>query len=140
MIPFCAARLVVHYDNGLERLGAKYFPGLTKHPVDYFRMFYGDTALNGNPSALRCGLDFFGEDHILFGTDMPYDVENGGVSIRETIKAIEAMGHRTLSGRRFMKQCRKVIPSLRKAFCAGDGVTARQSNTLNDVPARVADR
>jgi predicted TIM-barrel fold metal-dependent hydrolase len=23
---------------------------------------------------------------------MPYDVENGGVSIRETIKAIEAMG------------------------------------------------
>jgi predicted TIM-barrel fold metal-dependent hydrolase len=92
MVPFCAARLVVHYDNGLQRLGAKYFPGLTKHPVDYFRMFYGDTALNGNPSALRCGLEFFGEDHILFGTDMPYDVENGGVSIRETIKAIEAMG------------------------------------------------
>ncbi len=92
MIPFCASRLVVHYDNGLERLGAKYFPGLTKHPADYFRMFYGDTALNGNPTALRCGLEFFGEDHLLFGTDMPYDVENGGVSIRETIKAIEALG------------------------------------------------
>ncbi|HUL30258.1 MAG TPA: amidohydrolase family protein, partial [Thermodesulfobacteriota bacterium] len=46
----------------------------------------------GNPSALRCGLEFFGEDHLLFGTDVPYDVENGGVSIRETIKAIEAMG------------------------------------------------
>jgi uncharacterized protein len=55
-------------------------------------MFYADTALNGNPSALRCGLEFFGEDHVLFGTDLPYDVENGGVSIRDTIKAIEAMG------------------------------------------------
>jgi len=92
MVPFFADRLIVHYDNGLERLGAKHFPGLTKHPVDYFRMFYADTALNGNPSALRCGLEFFGEDHLLFGTDVPYDVENGGVSIRETIKAIEAMG------------------------------------------------
>ncbi|MBP1750869.1 MAG: amidohydrolase, partial [Deltaproteobacteria bacterium] len=78
MVPYFASRLVAHYDNGLERLGAKHFPGLTRHPIDYFRMFYGDTALNGNPAALRCGLDFFGEDHILFGTDMPYDVENGG--------------------------------------------------------------
>jgi aminocarboxymuconate-semialdehyde decarboxylase len=55
-------------------------------------MFYADTALNGNPSALKCGLEFFGEDHLLFGTDAPYDVENGGVSIRGTVKAIEAMG------------------------------------------------
>ena len=92
MVPFFADRLIVHYDNGLERLGAKHFPGLTKHPVDYFRMFYADTALDGNPSALRCGLEFFGEDHLLFGTDVPYDVENGGVSIRETVRAIEAMG------------------------------------------------
>jgi len=92
MVPFFADRLIVHYDNGLERLGAKHFPGLTKHPADYFRMFYADTALNGNPSALRCGLEFFGEDHLLFGTDVPYDVENGGVSIRETVRAIEAMG------------------------------------------------
>jgi uncharacterized protein len=92
MVPYFADRLIVHYNNGLERLGAPHFPGLTKHPVDYFRMFYGDTALNGNPSALRCGLEFFGEDHVLFGTDMPYDIENGGVSIRETIRAIEAMG------------------------------------------------
>jgi aminocarboxymuconate-semialdehyde decarboxylase len=55
-------------------------------------MFYADTALNGNPSALKCGLEFFGEDHLLFGTDAPYDIENGGVSIRGTVNAIEAMG------------------------------------------------
>jgi predicted TIM-barrel fold metal-dependent hydrolase len=55
-------------------------------------MFYADTALDGNSNyALECGLAFFGEDRVLFGTDMPYDVESGGVSIRETIKAIDNM-------------------------------------------------
>jgi predicted TIM-barrel fold metal-dependent hydrolase len=92
MIPFFADRLVLHYNNGLQRLGSQYFPGLTKHPIDYLRMFYADTALGGGPSALRCGLDFFGEDHLLFGTDMPYDVENGTLSIKLTINAIEALG------------------------------------------------
>ena len=92
MVPYFADRLVVHYDNGLERLGTRYFPGLTKPVLEYFKMFYADTALNGNPSALRCGLDFFGEDHLLFGTDMPYDVENGGISIRQTVEAVEALG------------------------------------------------
>jgi predicted TIM-barrel fold metal-dependent hydrolase len=92
MVPFFADRIVVHYNNGLQRLGARNFPGLTKPPIEYFRMFYADTALNGNPSALRCAFEFFGEDRLLFGTDMPYDVENGTVSIRQTLDAVEKMG------------------------------------------------
>jgi aminocarboxymuconate-semialdehyde decarboxylase len=92
VVPYFAERVVVHYNNGLQRLGATHFPGLTKHPVEYLRMFYADTALNGNPSAMRCGLEFFGEDHVLFGTDLPYDVEQGDVSVRQTIDAIEKMG------------------------------------------------
>jgi predicted TIM-barrel fold metal-dependent hydrolase len=91
MIPYFADRIVVHYNNGLERLGQKFFPGLKKHPIEYFRMFYNDTALNGSTSGLMCGFDFFGEDHLLFGSDMPYDVENGAIAIRQTIKAIEGM-------------------------------------------------
>ena len=91
MTPFFADRIFAHYNNGLERLGKKVFPGLTRHPIEYFKMFYGDTALNGNTSALMCGYHFFGEDHLLFGTDMPFDVENGALSIRETIEAIEGM-------------------------------------------------
>ena len=91
MVPYFAARIVAHYNNGLERLGADHFPGLKKHPVEYLRMFYADTALNGNTSALMCAYDFFGEDHLVFGTDMPYDVGNGDVSIRETIEAIDGM-------------------------------------------------
>ncbi len=92
MVPYFSERLAVHYGNGLERLGTDYFPGLTRPPIEYFKMFYADSALNGNPHALHCGLDFFGEDRLLFGTDMPYDVENGAQSIRQTVAAIEAMG------------------------------------------------
>ena len=91
MVPYLASRIVVHYNNGLERLGAQNFPGLTRHPIEYYKMFYADTALNGNTAALRCALQFFGEDHLLFGTDMPYDVENGDISIRDTIRAVEEM-------------------------------------------------
>ena len=91
MVPYFADRIIAHYNNGLQRLGLDYFPGLTKHPIEYFRMFYNDTALNGNPSALMCGYDFFGEDHLLFGSDMPYDVQYGALSIRQTIEAIDSM-------------------------------------------------
>ena len=45
----------------------------------------------GVTSGLRCAYDFFGEDHLLFGTDMPYDIENGAIAIRETIETIEGI-------------------------------------------------
>ena len=64
---------------------------LTRRPVDYFRMFYGDTALFGAAHAMECGLAFFGADHVLFGTDMPFDPERGPGFIRETIAAMERM-------------------------------------------------
>lgn len=93
MAPYFSDRCIVHWNNGLQRLGADHFPGLTRHPVDYLKMFYADTALDGNSNySMECGLAFFGEDHVLFGTDMPYDAENGAISIRETIKGIEKMG------------------------------------------------
>ncbi|MEW1926509.1 amidohydrolase family protein [Streptomyces sp. NPDC088360] len=39
----------------------------------------------------RCGLDFFGADHALFGTDCPFDPEGGPLYIRETIRVIDAL-------------------------------------------------
>ncbi|MCL2336598.1 MAG: amidohydrolase family protein [Firmicutes bacterium] len=92
MVPYFSDRIIAHYNNGLERLKGEFFPGLTKQPIEYLKMFYADTALDGNSNySLECGLAFFGEDHVLFGTDMPYDVENGDVSIREAINGIEKM-------------------------------------------------
>jgi len=37
------------------------------------------------------GLAFFGADHVLFGTDMPFDPEKGPGFIRDTIEAMERM-------------------------------------------------
>ena len=53
-------------------------------------MFYVDTALNGAPHAVECVLDFFGPDHVLFGTDHPFD-PGAGEFIRDTIADIEAL-------------------------------------------------
>jgi aminocarboxymuconate-semialdehyde decarboxylase len=64
---------------------------MAKRPVDYFRMFYADTSVNGSKSATRCGLDFFGADHVLFGTDCPFDPEGGPLFIREIIKTIDSL-------------------------------------------------
>src|SRR5499427_1214986 len=44
---------------------------LARPHLDYFRQFYGDTAMFGGRSGLRSGLDFFGVDHLVFATDAP---------------------------------------------------------------------
>jgi aminocarboxymuconate-semialdehyde decarboxylase len=60
-------------------------------PVDCFRRFYGDTAVGGSSSSIRCGLDFFGSEHVLFATDCPFDPEGGIGFIRDTIAAVERL-------------------------------------------------
>jgi aminocarboxymuconate-semialdehyde decarboxylase len=66
---------------------------MKKDFIDYFRMFYADTAIYGNPTALTCGITFFGVEHVLFGIDFPLgDTENGDRNYRQTINAIEETG------------------------------------------------
>src|SRR5262249_12968654 len=94
-IPFCAGRI----GGGLDQLGtrsddaedAAALGRLRKRPIDYFRMFYGDTALFGAWHAMESGLAFFGADHILFGTDLPFDPGRGPGFVRDTIAAMERM-------------------------------------------------
>lgn len=61
---------------------------LSKSVLDSFKMFYADTAIDGNTYAFMCAFDFFGPDHILFGTDMPYP---GAKGLIKDIEAVEAM-------------------------------------------------
>jgi aminocarboxymuconate-semialdehyde decarboxylase len=58
-------------------------------PLDYFRRFYVDTALFGAPHAVRCVLDFFGPEHVLFGTDMPLGPAN---AVEATIADLDTAG------------------------------------------------
>lgn len=94
MVPHFAGRV----GPGLDQLGARSenedlsdVRRLKKRPYDYFRMFYGDTALFGARHAMECGLEFFGVDRVLFASDMPFDPEKGPGYIRETIRCLDEM-------------------------------------------------
>jgi uncharacterized protein len=63
---------------------------LSRPPIEYFKMFYADTALFGAPDALECAIAFFGVDRVLFASDMPFDPEKGPSFIRASIADLEA--------------------------------------------------
>lgn len=94
MIPMLEGRI----ENGLKMYGGRTAPGLREqltatkmkgNPIDTFRKFYADTASFGSTAAIRCGLEFFGRDHLLFASDMPFDPEKGPGYIDRTLKCID---------------------------------------------------
>jgi predicted TIM-barrel fold metal-dependent hydrolase len=95
MAPFFDARI----GYGMDQLGTRtsdedytvILKRMGRRPVEFFKMFYADTSVNGSRSATRCGLDFYGPDHVLFGTDCPFDPEGGPLFIREVIRAIDGL-------------------------------------------------
>lgn len=91
MVPFLGERIVNQCEWYKVGLKAKFLDKLARPPVEYFRKFYADTAVYANTSALACARAFFGSDHLLFGTDMPYDSLLGEKSISEVIGGIEGM-------------------------------------------------
>ena len=91
MIPFYDGRI----GPGLDVLGqrtidedySKILPSLKRPHLDYMRDFYADTAMfGGGVHALRCGLDFFGADKVVFATDTPLG------PIKPAIDALNALG------------------------------------------------
>jgi aminocarboxymuconate-semialdehyde decarboxylase len=76
---------------------------LKKRPFDYFKGFYGDTALAGARAPTVCGLSFFGADHVLFASDCPFDKERAGLHP----PTIEVIGSLDLSQADREKICHK---------------------------------
>ena len=91
MVPYFAERISCNVDYNLLHMHYKYEHHLTRRPIDYFRMFYNDTAVYGNTAALMCCYAFCGAEHMMFGTDMPYDSQFGFRHVRETIRSILEM-------------------------------------------------
>ena len=92
MVPYYEQRILQHYGTH-ERSGSAAYPKeLRKSPIEYYKMFYNDTAIHGNTPALMLAYHFWGADHLVFGADMPLgDHYFGFRSYRQTINAIEAM-------------------------------------------------
>ena len=91
MVPFFDRRIEVLYDTSEKVHGGEDNQLVKKKPLEYFRMFYVDTAVNGSTPALNCAHKFFGTDHMLFGSDTPHDYGAGEVSLKDTILSIEQM-------------------------------------------------
>lgn len=96
MIPFFEGRI----GPGLDQLGSRsedndettrFGRSMKKRPIDYYRMFYADTAVFGSLGALECAYKFFGAANMLFASDSPFDPEKGPGFIRETIRCIDAL-------------------------------------------------
>ncbi|MFZ9626648.1 MAG: amidohydrolase family protein [Burkholderiaceae bacterium] len=95
MIPYFAGRAETLW----AQLGSRSADGdeadvlrrLEKPPIEYFKMFYGDTVLGGAAAPLACGLAFFGPDRVVFASDCPFDPEEGPMFIREGIASIESL-------------------------------------------------
>jgi predicted TIM-barrel fold metal-dependent hydrolase len=90
-IPFLQARIQAQGDAQEMRFGDRYEVHLTKKITDYLRMFYCDTAVCGDTLPLMCARGFFGIEHLLFATDMPFDVQGGLRLVRETIRSVDDM-------------------------------------------------
>ena len=97
MIPFFSGRGETLWPQmGTRGYGEDYAEvreRLAKTPLsDYFRKFYADTVLGGSTIALRCGLDFFGADKVVFASDAPFGPEQGQLFLRETMRSIDEVG------------------------------------------------
>lgn len=96
MIPYYAKRI-----EGMNEEVARYrklgISGqspvqLTGNIADHFRRFYNDTMVNGSVPAMECGLDFFGAEHLMYGTDFPMgpnDGEDWPVEVLETLRKLD---------------------------------------------------
>lgn len=95
MIPYFEGRVGPGWDQLGTRTSDEDYRALlrklAKRPLDYFRMFYADTALFGAREATALGIRFFGVERTLFGTDSPFDPEKGSAYIRWTIEVIDSL-------------------------------------------------
>jgi predicted TIM-barrel fold metal-dependent hydrolase len=95
MVPYFEGRIGPGWDQLGTRTSDEDYGALLrklkKRPLDYFRMFYADTAVFGSTAATECGLKFFGADRVLFASDAPFDPEKGSAYIRWTIEIIDRL-------------------------------------------------
>lgn len=95
MVPFFEGRVGAGWDQMGKRTTDRDLStartNLKKPHLEYFKDFYADTASFGSQKAIEHAIEFFGEDHVLFASDAPFDPEGGPMYIRETLKILDNM-------------------------------------------------
>ena len=90
-VPLLAPRLGNVWP-AIEVVGLPMPTKISKPYVEHFRKFYCDTAASGfAPKALELAVEFFGPERVVFGSDLPFDVQDGQIFTVETLRSIDAM-------------------------------------------------
>jgi len=108
MVPYFDGRV----DGGMAVLGSRttdedysnVLPSLKKPHIDYYHMFYGDTAMFGSFHGTKCGIEWFGADNVVFSTDAPFG------PIQETFDVMDRVGlDRGAAEKIFLKNAEKLM-------------------------------
>jgi len=93
MIPTFGQRAggaAISYTGPAHQHEQKIVDELPQRPIDYLKMFYADTTISASKrqvgdkverfglDQLRAAVNFFGIDHVLFGSDMPFGQNQSG--------------------------------------------------------------
>jgi predicted TIM-barrel fold metal-dependent hydrolase len=93
---FPNVKFIVHHAGAMipffkERV--KYVMSLVPQPFhnihEHFKKFYVDTAIYGNTDGLMCAYNYYGAEHMFFGTDAPLGPRWG--MVEDTVLSIERM-------------------------------------------------
>ena len=95
--------------------------------------------MGGNIPALRCAYAYYGADHLVLGTDVPFDMEQGNESIRETILAINnldisAEERRAIferNAKKFYCSIRLIYPCIENEMSLGSFFRFRRRKEMN---------
>jgi aminocarboxymuconate-semialdehyde decarboxylase len=98
MMPMMAGRLSNGLDDGAYglRTSAEHADSLKtslkESPDAACRRFHADTATFGSAPAIRCAVEFFGTERMLFASDMPFGPREGAALIEQTLAAVHDSG------------------------------------------------
>lgn len=83
-------KIIVHHAGAMIPFFKGRIDNILKNKKDEFKKFYVDTAILGNPKALELTIDYFGIEHVLYGTDAPFGIMPNG-AIKEIEEAIDIL-------------------------------------------------
>lgn len=90
IIPYFVGRLEVGIRYFEKNAGCKYEAKVQAPYAEHYKKFFIDTATQYyNPAALQIAVDFFGPEHVLFGTDLPMSASEGFDMYSDAEKSID---------------------------------------------------
>ena len=83
-------KIIVHHAGAMVPFFSGRINNIIKDKKDDFKKFYVDTAILGNSKALELTINYFGIEHVLYGTDAPFGIMPNGAT-KEIEEAIDAL-------------------------------------------------